>query len=215
MKRFLRARPSPAILISGLALFAALGGTSYAMSSEMMGHGGQSHGPQTISSHGVKFIGRGESVTLGRAGNFKFYASCSNASGGAQSVTFGVVANTTADLDGNGPMPAGTKIVIHTDSDSANSTPQAMLSPGDFAQVASASSSTELANDGQEADVFYTDGVNWGGGGETPSHACFAGYTGLLAGAGHGHGSLGGSGMGMSGSAGGGTGTTQGGPRHW
>jgi hypothetical protein len=212
MKGFLRARPSPAIMISCVALFAALGGTSYAMSGGMMGHGGQSRGPQTISSHGVQFLRRGQSMTLGQAGHFRFFASCSNGSGGAQSVTFGVVANTTADLDGNGPMQAGSKITIHADSDSLDSTPQAMLNPGDFAQVASASSSTELANDGQEADVFYTDGVNWGGSGGIPAHACFAGYTGILT---HSHGGLGSSGMGMSGSAGSGTGTTQGAPRHW
>lgn len=212
MKGFRIARPSPSILISCVALFAALGGTSYAMSSGMMGYGGQSRGPRTISSHGVQFLRRGQSMTLGQAGQFRFYASCSNAAGGAQSVTFGVVANTTADLDGNGPMPAGSKITIHTDSDSLNSTPQAMLNPGDFAQVASASSSTELANDGQEADVFYTDGVNWGGSGGIPAHACFAGYTGILT---HSHGGLGSSGMGMSGSTGSTIGTTQGAPRHW
>jgi hypothetical protein len=45
--------------------------------------------------------------------------------------------------------------------------------------VGSASSSTEISSGGQEVDIFYNDGVNWAGSG-TPSHACFAGYTGLL-----------------------------------
>ena len=53
------------------------------------------------------------------------------------------------------------------------------LKAGDFDQVASASSSTEIAADGQEADVFYNDGVNWPAVGDSPAHACFAGYTGL------------------------------------
>lgn len=180
MHRFRISRPSPAIVVSCLALFAALGGSSYAASMGMSGHG-PSRTPRTVTSGGVRFIGLGQSVTLGTAGHFRFYATCSDDANGAQSVTFGVVANDTADLDGSGPMPAGSKVTIHTDSDAADSTSDAMLSPGQFAQVPSASSSTEIANDGEEADVFYTDGVNWGGSGGVPNHACFAGYTGILA----------------------------------
>ena len=99
---------------------------------------------------------------------------------GAQQVTFDVTANTTADLDGNGPMPAGTKINIHTDSDAMDSTQDDPLNPGDFDQVGSASSSTEIAADGQEVDVFYNDGVNWPSGNGSSAHDCFAGYTGFL-----------------------------------
>jgi hypothetical protein len=29
-------------------------------------------------------------------------------------------------------------------------------------------------------DVFYNDGVNWPATGDSPAHACFAGYTGFL-----------------------------------
>jgi hypothetical protein len=107
---------------------------------------------------------------------------CSKDSTGQNQVAFNVVANTTADLDGNGPMPAGTVINIHTDSDALNSTPSNMLNPGDFTQVGSASSSTEIAADGQEADIFYNDGVNWPAGNGSPAHDCFAGYTGFLSG---------------------------------
>ena len=74
-------------------------------------------------------------------------------------------------------MPAGTKINIHTDSDALDG-----QAPGAFAQVGSASSSTEIAADGQEVDVFYNDGVNWPAGGGTPAHDCFAGYSGLATG---------------------------------
>jgi hypothetical protein len=180
MRLFRISRLSPSLIVSCVALFAALGGSSYAAST-MMSSNGHSRGGHAITSGGARFIGLGRSVILGTAGHFTFYAKCSADANGAQSVTFGVMANDTADLDGNGPMPAGTQVTIHTDGDASDSTPQAMLSPGQFAQVASASSSTEIANDGQEADVFYTDGVNWGGTGGVPYHACFAGYTGILA----------------------------------
>ena len=91
-----------------------------------------------------------------------------------------MTANTTADLDGNGPMAAGTKINIHTDSDAMNSTQDNPLNAGDFTQVGSASSSTEIAADGQEVDIFYNDGVNWPSGNGSSAHDCFAGYTGFL-----------------------------------
>ena len=46
-------------------------------------------------------------------------------------------------------------------------------------ETESASSSTEIAADGEEADVFYNDGVNWNE--NTGSgHDCFAGYNGVL-----------------------------------
>ena len=117
---------------------------------------------------------------LGTAGHFTFSSSCSKDNTGQNQVTFDVSANTTADLDGTGPMPAGTKINIHTDSDALNSTPDNVLSPGSFTQVGSASSSTEIATDGQEVDIFYNDGVNWPAGNGSPAHDCFAGYTGFM-----------------------------------
>jgi len=76
-------------------------------------------------------------------------------------VTFDVRATQPLILDGNGPMPAGTKVNIHTNSDALDTTSAKPLKPGDFDQVASASSSTEVAADGEEVDVFYRDGVNW------------------------------------------------------
>ena len=77
-------------------------------------------------------------------------------------------------------MPAGNPVVIHKDSDADNSTAENPLNPGDFTQVGSASSSTEIAADGQEVDVFYNDGVNWPAAAGGHAHACSAGYTGLL-----------------------------------
>jgi hypothetical protein len=58
------------------------------------------------------------------AGHFTFTASCSKDSTGQNQVTFDVTANATADLDGTGQSPAGTKVNIHTDSDTLNSTPR-------------------------------------------------------------------------------------------
>lgn len=186
-------------------MFAALGGTSYAAGSALTGDSPAHHqnaapwgggvwanhlgglpaaaymlSKHSVSSHGVQFLGLGQTMTLGKSGHFTFTASCSNDPNGAQSVTFAVTSDDTADLDGNGPMPAGSVVKIHVDSDQADTTPQNALNAGDFAQVASASSSTEIGADGQEADIFYTDGVNWGGSNGIPAHACFAGYTGFL-----------------------------------
>jgi hypothetical protein len=79
-------------------------------------------------------------------------------------------------------MPAGTTVAIHTDSDALDSTPSNPLNPGQFVQVGSASSSTEIAADGQEVDIFYNDGVNWPAVNGSPAHDCFAGYTGLAGG---------------------------------
>jgi len=70
---------------------------------------------------------------------------------------------------------AGTKVNIHTNSDALD-----MKDPGEFDQVGSASDSTQIAKDGQEVDVFYSDGVNWPAVGGSQAHDCFAGYTGIL-----------------------------------
>jgi hypothetical protein len=133
----------------------------------------------SVGSHGEHFLSIGQTAVLGTVGDFTFSSTCSNPSGmaGGQQVTFDVTADTNADLDGNGPMPAGTKINIHTDSDALDSQPI-----GGFAQVGSASDSTEIAADGEEVDVFYNDGVNWPAGAGTPAHQCFAGFSGLATG---------------------------------
>ena len=116
-----------------------------------------------VSSNGEHFFNIGQTVTLGKAGHFKFTASCTNPSGttGGQQVTFDVTANTTAGLDGNPPQAAGNLVNIHTNSDAMDTATGHTLNAGDFDQVGSASSSTEIAADGQEVDVFYNDGVNW------------------------------------------------------
>jgi hypothetical protein len=132
------------------------------------------------TSGGGHFLSAGQTAVLGTVGHYTFSSTCSKDSTGQNQVTFDVTADTTADLDGNGPMPAGTKINIHTDSDALNTTPANALSPGAFTQVGSASSSTEIAADGQEVDVFYNDGVNWPAGNGSPAHDCFAGYTGFM-----------------------------------
>ena len=174
-----------------VALFIALGGTSAAAVVVSNANNAKHLGGQPPSfylqsrhfaySHGERFFSAGQTVTLGTNGHFTFTSTCSKV-GGQNQVTFDVTANTTADLDGNGPMPAGTKINIHTDSDALNTTTDAPLNPGDFTQVGSASSSTEIAADGQEADIFYNDGVNWPAGNGSAAHSCFAGYTGFIGG---------------------------------
>lgn len=183
-----RLRITPALIISCVALFAALGGTGYAasrvmLSSNSMHLGG--HNPSyylaarhVTTSHGVRFLRAGQTAFLGRTGPFTFTSTCSTDNTGQNQVTFDVTANTVADLDGTGPMPAGTKVNIHTDSDALDTTADNPLNPGDFAQVGSASSSTEIAANGQEVDIFYNDGVNFKAHGVT--HDCFAGYTGLV-----------------------------------
>jgi len=130
-----------------------------------------------VGSEGEHFLSVGQTVVLGSVGHFTFSSTCSTDANGQNQVTFDVTADTVADLDGNGPMPAGTKINIHTDSDALDG-----QDPGAFAQVGSASDSTEISADGQEVDVFYNDGVNWPAGANTPAHACFAGYSGLATG---------------------------------
>lgn len=186
--------PSPALVVSSVAMFAALGGTGYAAATIDTANNARHLGGQppsyyvsakhVASSGGEHFFSVGQTVTLGRTGHFTFTASCTNPSGkaGAQQVTFDVTANTIAGLDGNPPQAAGNLVNIHTNSDELDSAPGHMLNPGDFDQVGSASSSTEIALDGQEVDVFYNDGVNWPSVNGSAAHDCFAGYTGLLAG---------------------------------
>jgi hypothetical protein len=184
--------PSPSLIVSLLALFIALGGTGYAAVTVTTAGNAKHLGGQSPSfylqarhlaySHGEHFLTAGRTVTLGRNGHFTFSASCTKDATGQNQVTFDVTANTTADLDGTGPMPADTKVNIHTDSDALNSTSDAPLKAGDFTQVGSASSSTEIAADGQEADIFYNDGVNWPAGGNSAAHDCFAGYSGSIGG---------------------------------
>jgi len=185
-------RCSPAVAISCVALFVALGGTGVAAVVVSTANNAKHLGGQKPSfflqyrhfaySHGERFLKLGQTVVLGRAGHFTFSSTCSTDKSGQNQVTFDVTANTTADLDGTGPSPAGTKVNIHTNSDALDSTPDTPLNAGDFDQVGSASSSTEIAKDGQEADIFYNDGVNWPAGHGSPAHDCFAGYTGWIAG---------------------------------
>ena len=175
--------PSPALALSAVALIVAVGGGA-AIAAGWSGSKQQVKqliGQSVTTSGGDHFFRIGHTQMLGTIGHFTFTASCSNPSHkpGAQQVTFDVTANTTADLDGTGPKPAGTKVNIHTDSDALNSTSDAPLNAGDFTQVGSASSSTEIAADGEEVDVFYNDGVNWPAGNGSKAHDCFAGYTGV------------------------------------
>jgi hypothetical protein len=139
------------------------------------------HG-QTTTSGGEHFLAPGETATLMIAGPFTFTASCTTVQSGGQNynqVAFNVLSSQdNSDLDGAGPVRAGTVVNIHTDSDlipnpqgTKPATPA--LPNGTFDQAPSASTSTEIAPDGTEVDVFYNDGVNLNG------HACFAGAVAL------------------------------------
>ena len=196
--------PSVPVVLSSVAVFASLGGGAAVAATDWSGSehqvknliahstadnanhlGGQPPSyyltaRHFVSSGGEHFFGPGQTVTLGKVGHFRFTASCTSATDGSQEVSFNVVSNATADLDGTGPAVAGTPVVIHKDSDADNTTAGTPLKSGDFTQVGSASSSTEIAADGQEVDVFYNDGVNWPATGDSTAHACFAGYTGFL-----------------------------------
>ena len=184
-------RPGAPLAVSAAALFIALGGTGYAAgfvafannAAHLGGNSARYYAPahEVISSHGEHFLSAGQTANLGESGDFKFTATCTKDSKGQNLVSFQVVANTTADLDGNGPMAAGNTVTIHEDSDALDSTPEHALEPGAFAQVGSASSSTEISADGEEQDVFYNDGVNWPAGHSSRSYDCFAGYTGFAA----------------------------------
>ncbi|MGA2928410.1 MAG: CHRD domain-containing protein [Solirubrobacteraceae bacterium] len=127
------------------------------------------------------FLSAGQTAVLGVVGHFTFSSTCSKDSTGQNQVTFDVTADTPADLDGAGFAAAGIKVNVNTDSDALNNG-HPPLAPGTFAQVGSASSSTEIAPDGQEVDVFYNDGVNWPAAAGTSAHDCFAGYSGLATG---------------------------------
>jgi hypothetical protein len=197
--------PSPSLAVSAAAMFVALGGGGIAVAAtnwnpteqhvkQLIAHstaGNANHlggfGPSYFlkakhlaTSNGEQFLSAGQTAVLGKTGHFTFSSTCSKDSTGQNQATFDVTANTTADLDGTGVMPAGSKVNIHTNSDALDTTPGNPLNPGDFDQVGSASSSTEIAADGQEVDVFYNDGVNWPAVNGSPAHDCFAGYTGIL-----------------------------------
>lgn len=49
-------------------------------------------------------------------------------------------------------------------------------------QLPSARRWRSIAADGEEADIFYNDGVNWPAGSGSRVHDCFAGYTGWIGG---------------------------------
>ena len=181
---------APSLAVSLVALFVALGGTSYAAVYVANANNArhldgltpssfQSAG-SVISSNGEKFLSAGQEAVLGHNGQFTFFATCKK-EGGELVASFDVVSSKTADLDGNGPMPAGSKIVIHEDSDAKDSTTEKPLKSGEFVQVGSASDSTEIGANGEEADVFYNDGANWPEGSGSRAHDCFAGYNGLIA----------------------------------
>jgi hypothetical protein len=168
---------SPSMAVAGTALFVALGGGSVAAAHSSWPAHHHRHfrqARQTVSSGGVRFLEAGQTVRLGKVGHFTFSATCSQVDGDNQ-VSFDVVADTVAALDGNAPAPAGHSVNIHTNSDALDA-----KNMGDFDQVGSASDSTELAADGQEVDVFYNDGVDWPSVDGAPAHDCFAGYTGFI-----------------------------------
>jgi hypothetical protein len=174
-----RSIPHTARLIASSVVTVALGVTAVAVASpsSSVPYAAMQNQHPTVgvaSSGGVRFLEPGQTVKLGRVGHFKFTASCSTDNAGGSVVTFDVTANTTAALDGNAPMAAGNLVNIHTNSDALDN-----KMPGEFDQVASASSSTEIAQDGHEVDVFYTDGVNWPAGNGSRAHTCFAGFTGF------------------------------------
>ena len=112
---------APSLAVSMCALFIALGGTGYAAvyvatanNSRHLGGQPPSHYVSSNhfgSSHGERFLSAGHTAVLGQNGHFTFTATCSKDGTGQKLVSFDVTANTTADLDGNGPMAAGTKIV--------------------------------------------------------------------------------------------------------
>ena len=164
--------PSPSFLLALVALFVALGGGAAVAATQLAGNSARLGGQPPsyylaakhfVSSGGEHFLRRrpDQGPRSRRSLHVQLDVLGSERQPGAQQVTFDVTANTTADLDGNGPMPAGTRINIHTDSDAMNSTQDNPLNAADFTQVGSASSSTEIAADGQEVDIFYNDGVNW------------------------------------------------------
>jgi hypothetical protein len=180
------------MVVGLMALFVALGGTGYAATVVATSNNAKHLGGKPPDyylqsrhfaySHGEHFLNAGDTLVLGKNGHFTLSSTCSKDKNGQNQVTFDVTADTTADLDGTGPSPAGTKVNIHTNSDALDTTTDTPLKPGDFDQVGSASSSTEISKDGEEADIFYNDGVNWPAGHGSRAHDCFAGYTGFIGG---------------------------------
>ena len=139
---------------------------------------------QVTTSHGEKFFSVDQTdQPLLTVGPFRITVDCTAVQSDGQSynqVAFNVVSSEDgSDLDGTGPAPAGTVVNIHTDSD-LKPNPQGAdpatppLPNGSFSQTPSASTSTEIAPDGTEVDLFYNDGVNLNG------HACFAGAVALM-----------------------------------
>ncbi len=165
------------VAVSASAVAVCLtGGAFAAAKTSGYGYGGGRYvAAQATSSGGERFLRAGQTVRLGRAGHFTFTATCTKDDAGGNVATFDVTADTTAALDGNAPVQAGTKVNIHTNSDALDE-----KDPGEFDQVASASDSTLIAADGREVDVIYNDGVNWPATLGSPAHDCFAGYTGII-----------------------------------
>ena len=138
--RFHIPRPKPSIVISTVTLFVVLGGSADAVvttvdNARHLGGKPASYYQQArhfAYSHGEHFLSAGQTVTLGRNGHFTFTATCSKDSTGQHQVTFDVMANTTADLDGTGPTPAGTKVNIHTNSDALDTTTTTPINPRRF-----------------------------------------------------------------------------------
>jgi hypothetical protein len=150
--------------------------------------GGSAHG-QIVTSGGEQFYSAQLPLAQGQqpveqplltVGPFKFTVDCTTVLGADGKTPYNQVAfNVTSsaansDLDGQGAVPAGTLVNIHTDSDlkpnpQGATPPTPNLANGTLSQTPSASTSTELAVDGTEVDLFYNDGVNYG------NHACFAG----------------------------------------
>jgi hypothetical protein len=144
---------------------------------DIAGMTSSTHG-QITTSGGEQFLSPGQTTSLMTVGPFTYTASCTTVQSDGQSydqAEFNVVSSqANSDLDGGGPVPAGQVVNIHTDSDlipnPQGQTPATpALADGTFDQTPSASTSTEVAPDGTEVDLFYNDGVNLDG------HACFAG----------------------------------------
>jgi len=144
---------------------------------DIAGMASSTHG-QTTTSGGEQFLSPGQTATVMTVGPFSYTASCTTVQSGGASYNqaeFNVVSSeANSDLDGGGPVPAGQVVNIHTDGDLIpNPQGQTPVTPalanGTFDQTPSASTSTEIAPDGTEVDIFYNDGVNLDG------HACFAG----------------------------------------
>src|SRR3954468_78754 len=129
------------------------------------------------SSGGVKFLDGTSQIELGVAGPFHFLLTCNV--GGATQASLDVFSTVpSASLDGQLVPGANQPVNILRVNDSQANQPGTVNpnpQPGGFNQSHSASSSTELAPDGSEVDIFYNLGVGGLG------HRCFGGYTGQKA----------------------------------